>query len=807
MKKYIDKFIVFVFVIIFTIFVCGDSNAQTMSPDTVAIRIIPNPMHYSALRWWQSKNFTGSPQSLTVDGYEAVRDGRTVYVAAANIYEGPDGLINTSDDTMYTNIYLISYNQEAEQETVDIFGHILNNWKFNTNLSRVGTCSVTTTEACEKDEDCNENEYCISDKLVVTRDTKRLSDIEDIKFLLNDYRETNGNYPMMRAGSYLENVTVSTWRSWQSVLSAYVGGSLPEDPINKLGDCYDPSYHYDSTTCWDEVEKSFSGAFTPAANNSTPSTIVLPTDSRAYVCTFSADASSYSCISRMETTYSNVSNGTSNIMDNLPPVIESVDISQGESGMPYSASFNISDGNPGDVLTMTLGIPFTTWESVYSWVNIFRELQHVSGNQYRLYADQAGLLSSAIAPTEYTFTLTVDDNRGTPNSVITETYTINVGNIPPLVDAKTAYHVASTTNPFHYSFLATDLSDQYPLTLSFITASPAASINGLMENWNGNTGVYSLNGITGVAPANSFGDPSGTNRYVFSVNIGDAFSAVRTVDFDINIINNKAIVEKPFPCISNIRTNSTFPPCSVSAFDPDGHVVTGYTYLNLPIGMIGGTTGTISGTPNVAGTYNIEVSAQDEFDLLGDPSIHVLKVYSYCGDGIQQDENMERRGGLDDNGAEQCDGTSGVATGIADSSITRQYSCTTGVGDECPCIVTGDGRCDPNVVCSNTCVATGGWCGDGLCGAFDSTYTTDDMEVCGTCIADCGSSGDPDGDGLDSCGADNCPTVYNPAQIDSDADGIGDLCDTCLNYPIGSPTCAPGCIIGSSAIGGCVFYP
>ena len=67
------------------------------SPDAVAFRIMPNPAHLSPLRWYQENvQVKGSPQTLIVDGYEAVRDGRTVYVNAANI---------TGDNQLYTNIY------------------------------------------------------------------------------------------------------------------------------------------------------------------------------------------------------------------------------------------------------------------------------------------------------------------------------------------------------------------------------------------------------------------------------------------------------------------------------------------------------------------------------------------------------------------------------------------------------------------------------------------------------------------------------------------------------------------------------
>ena len=98
-------------------------SSNSDASDAIAVRIIPNPNHYSISRWYESQGFSGAPQELTVDGYEAVRDGRTVYVNATNV-EGKN---------IYTNVYLISYNQTTTNKTVDILGQIISHWKFNSN--------------------------------------------------------------------------------------------------------------------------------------------------------------------------------------------------------------------------------------------------------------------------------------------------------------------------------------------------------------------------------------------------------------------------------------------------------------------------------------------------------------------------------------------------------------------------------------------------------------------------------------------------------------------------------------------------
>lgn len=75
-----------------------------------------------------------------------------------------------------------------------------------------------------------------------------------------------------------------------------------------------------------------------------------------------------------------------------------------------------------------------------------------------------------------------------------------------------------------------------------------------------------------------------------------------------------------------------------------------------------------------------------------------------------------------------------------------------------------DNDCDGMVDEGGACEV----CGDGLC---------DPNEDPESCPEDCGGNMDMDGDGwLDS--QDNCPSNFNPDQMDTDNDGIGDMCDS-----------------------------
>jgi hypothetical protein len=58
---------------------------------------------------------------------------------------------------------------------------------------------------------------------------------------------------------------------------------------------------------------------------------------------------------------------------------------------------------------------------------------------------------------------------------------------------------------------------------------------------------------------------------------------------------------------------------------------------------------------------------------------------------------------------------------------------------------------------------------------------------------------DLDGDGVPNA-KDNCPTVFNPDQLDSDGDGIGDACDSCANVPNQRPGDSCTLLVGKASI-------
>ncbi|PLX26967.1 hypothetical protein C0583_05250 [Candidatus Parcubacteria bacterium] len=276
---------------LFSVFFWLTFPVRAQESDAISIRVHANREHKSALIWYQEefadREEQGAPQSLRVDGYNAVRDGRTVYVHASNIVDGVYG----------SYIYLISYSQEADPGTIDVFSRMLKTWTFNTNLiedsTDFGYCNITDLScnidadcgdgyvcnlsrcapkdsnfsACWRDHDCDDHWYCSSEKAQVTRRTIRYENLTKIMSMIEEHYETVESYPELKAGTYVSGKSLSVWPSWNDNLSQEIGGGeFPLDPINTLGSCP----NFDPVTCWNEQTKDFAGSFNSQGILSSP---------------------------------------------------------------------------------------------------------------------------------------------------------------------------------------------------------------------------------------------------------------------------------------------------------------------------------------------------------------------------------------------------------------------------------------------------------------------------------------------------------------------------------------------------------
>lgn len=222
-----------------------DTTVPTM--DVVGIRIYTNKDHKDAATWYK-ENVISPSASVTpikVDGYLGVQDDRTVYVSAANIVQYMDGGVVRSN--FFTNMYVIAYNQQAAPNTLNIFKQMLGNWKFNKNIMQDKTLQAAELE---------------KDKL--RRDVIRLEDLYKLGLVLDSYKSGhNGLCPVLDAGTYIKNHSISTWPSWQATLGNELGTALPVDPLNimstTMGNQYDCTNDVDKDNCQNICSRDNSG--------------------------------------------------------------------------------------------------------------------------------------------------------------------------------------------------------------------------------------------------------------------------------------------------------------------------------------------------------------------------------------------------------------------------------------------------------------------------------------------------------------------------------------------------------------------
>ncbi len=234
-----------------------------ISTDNIAIREYNNSEILNPMEWYRNNvRNIGGPQPFEVDGYEAIREGRTVYVSTAynkqNENSNENGEDGTNGSVYSTNMYLMSYNNNADSRTVNIYNQLLSNWKFTLNLSDLNICKQDSGPpvSCFSDDDCAGigSGECLMDATKIRRDLKRIVDLGGIRKSLSRYQALNGYYPRLEAGSFIVGRTTSKWpKSW-AMLGSLLGTGLPRDPINKFSSCPEG---YDQVSCWNDTTKEF----------------------------------------------------------------------------------------------------------------------------------------------------------------------------------------------------------------------------------------------------------------------------------------------------------------------------------------------------------------------------------------------------------------------------------------------------------------------------------------------------------------------------------------------------------------------
>ena len=771
--------------------VAGDDS------DVIAVRILPNPNHYSASRWYSNQGFSGSPQSLIVDGYDAVRDGRTVYVNAANV--------NTANQTIYTNIYLISYNQNPDFKTVDVLGQIIKHWRFNSNLSAAGQCAISSlrcttdgdcasgnecvgagdapgrclpkeNDVCYTDEDCGKGVYCDNLRSKVARDVRRLGSLGEVRFALANFKNKNNKYPVLGAGTYIPLNSISVWPSWQSLFLPQVGAAQNlTDPINSLGACAG----YDPVTCWNEETKAFGD---PQPNDGL---LELPAGSYAYVYSGDATGSNFSLCASMETKplgyntmegqleeFGCVLSGSAYIgsSDNNPPVLISTNL-QGETDQAFNGSIRVVDpeGNPLQWSLNTSGTTWTGWKNNNNVGSPPILMDTTNPNQKKVYAQSAG------APGTYNMSLTVSDGRGGTLATVTP---ITIKNGAPLIHSEDIQYYPSNTLALYVRFSITDKHQPVSYTIAKaqyssgpfdLLSASNATFMGETSNRVGDTVHYTLK--YHLIPKTQY---SRDTNFVYVVTAKDSYNNSSTRQINILVKAEHPLLD--FNCAKAVRVGYSYY-CGLGWRTQGDHTITYSAEGPLPAGITitntsqvmddtgtppqarsifkrvlslfgisrGATAATptlfyaLSGKPTaINASFPIKIKAVNEF---GAESIREfnLGINSYCGDGVRQQPNLEGRGGYYNDGHENCDGTSGIILNrsqINSSHSNLQYGCITKVGDVVPFPILNN-----QIYCGYLGGGPeegGGYCGDGICQTKLVTSSgTIPWEGDGQCLADC----------------------------------------------------------------------
>src|SRR3989344_3542051 len=262
---------------------------NSVNDDVIGLQVFltdsaPTILEKETLTQWFRRKI-GEPtgfNQISVDGYEAMTNGSNYYISAAN----RPGL-----GELYNNIFVFSINENAQQNTYDVFEQLINSLEFNSNISNDLFCENAVDISCSTDFDCRDllgnplgggTGMCSADQTKMRRDWSRFITIRNAQVAMNGYVDFGSEAPQLRAGTYIPGRTRSLWPSWGN-LGQEIGGGVGIDPINRWTTCNychvpgslvdgveqlcstdvdcagagEVCVTVDSQTCWDEVNSRF----------------------------------------------------------------------------------------------------------------------------------------------------------------------------------------------------------------------------------------------------------------------------------------------------------------------------------------------------------------------------------------------------------------------------------------------------------------------------------------------------------------------------------------------------------------------
>jgi len=184
----------------------GATNVYCSASGARTAQIFPtenNNLWQSLAVWWQGQ--LGKLKGLLKVAYADV--GSTCSLNTANGFCSDSGSCQRYIDT---NMHLLSYSENSDAKMQNLYNQLVKNLSFNNNL--------TAPEVQKR----------------MIYDLRRLYDLRSILARVEAYKASHGTYPQLPSGSYIVGQSTSVWPSWNTTLATALGGTLPIDPKNKL---------------------------------------------------------------------------------------------------------------------------------------------------------------------------------------------------------------------------------------------------------------------------------------------------------------------------------------------------------------------------------------------------------------------------------------------------------------------------------------------------------------------------------------------------------------------------------------------